>query len=74
MGELRHISEAIKAQPLTVELYVCELCRENGIATVGRLPADRGGTYRGSCTGPPGNDHKRVRMVLKTFREVTDAA
>lgn len=71
MSELRHIAEVLKdVEPLTVNLYVCEECRANGITTVGKLPADRGGTYRGMCSGPPGFDHKKKAMKLRPFREV----
>lgn len=61
-------------QPLETELFVCEKCRENGISTIGRLPADRGGTYKGMCTGPAAMPHKKVSMKLVRFREVVDAA
>lgn len=58
-----------ESKPLEVELYVCEECRRNGIPTVGRLPENRGGRYKGMCTGPIGHEHPKRAMQLRPFRE-----
>ncbi len=58
--------------PLEVELYVCETCRENGVWRVGKLPQGRGSKYHAACTGPVGRPHKQKFMQPRPFREVRD--
>lgn len=58
--------------PLEVDLYVCETCREMGVQTVGKLPSGRGSKYHAACTGPVGHDHKQAFMKPRRFREVVE--
>ncbi len=73
MGDLRApIMLENPDDPIDVELYVCEKCRELGVKTVGKLPQGRGSRYHAMCTGPVGVDHKQVAMKPHRFREVFD--
>ncbi len=56
-------------QPIDVDLYVCEVCRKNGVKTVGKLPQNRSTKYAAACTGPADRPHKQAWMQPRPFLE-----